>query len=62
MSRCVICDNATLMPTMCVRCQRSYDRTAHHDGTILEATMWAAKRARREERHREAGRRQDRES
>jgi len=62
MSRCAICDCASLAPNMCARCQRSYDRTAHRDGTIWEAMAWAAKRARREERHREACRRQDREA
>jgi len=33
---------------MCGRCQRSYDRSAHRDGTIWEAMVWAANRARRE--------------
>lgn len=32
---------------MCKSCQRSYDRTAHRDGSVWEAMTWAAGRARR---------------
>lgn len=33
---------------MCRSCARSYDRTAHREGTVMEAMRWAANRARRE--------------
>jgi hypothetical protein len=31
---------------MCAPCGASYDKTAHRDGSVLEAMLWAAKRAR----------------
>ena len=37
---------------MCEACGRSYDRNAHHEGTVAEAMRWAAERARRFERAR----------
>ena len=42
---CVVC----LRPgaSMCALCCRSYDRSAHAEDSVLEAMLWAAKRARR---------------
>lgn len=31
---------------MCRACQRSYDKDACNDGCVLEAIVWAARRAR----------------
>lgn len=36
----------------CSVCGRAYDRNAHNDGTVMEALLWAAKRARFFERKR----------
>ena len=48
---CAICERGCRRTqTMCDR--RSYDRTAHRDGTVMEALVWAANRARRFERRR----------
>lgn len=30
---------------MCPSCDRSYDRSAHREGTVYEAMLWAANRA-----------------
>jgi predicted amidophosphoribosyltransferase len=50
---CGICGEPCQRVTeMCDACGRSYDRTAHRDGSIIEALLWAARRARRFERKR----------
>jgi hypothetical protein len=55
-SRCVICaDPMEARAHMCAKCRRSYDRTAHRDGSVMEAMAWAARRARRVERARMRG-------
>lgn len=57
MSRCQICGSPRerIAAAMCDGCARSYDRMSHRDGSVMEAMVWAAGRARRaaEKRHRE---------
>jgi predicted amidophosphoribosyltransferase len=44
---CSICGEPTTKPThMCRACGDSYDKHAHDDGSVLEAMLWAARRAR----------------
>lgn len=42
---------------MCETCGVSYDRVAHRDGSVIEAMVWAAKRARHFERKRQVAKR-----
>ena len=50
---CVICGEPyNGVNLMCGPCGRSYDRSAHDDGSVFEAMRWAALRARRFERKR----------
>lgn len=44
--RCAVCGTGRRM-WMCAACSRSYERSAHADGSVLEAMAWAARRARR---------------
>jgi hypothetical protein len=53
MNRCPICGERRPGGLMCSVCSRSYDRDAHQDGTVFEAMLWAAERARRFERRRQ---------
>src|SRR5262249_51198931 len=41
---CIIC-HAPCAGTFCEPCGRSYDRSAHEEGTVYEAMRWAANRA-----------------
>lgn len=44
---CEVCgEPAERWIAWCTRCQSSYDRTAHDDGSLMEAIHWAARRAR----------------
>lgn len=46
--RCVVCEE-TLVGTrrmFCQSCQQSFDEDASSEGTVMEAIIWAAKRAR----------------
>lgn len=46
-NQCQVCGEPTAHPVyMCRPCQRSYDSTAHDDGSVMEAILWAARRAR----------------
>ena len=47
MKICPICRlrRAKRKSSMCDACGASYDRTAHRDGSVIEAMLWAAKRA-----------------
>lgn len=45
--RCVVCGAAARGTALCAACGRSYDRTAHREGTTLEVMAWSAGRARR---------------
>jgi len=42
---CPICRRPVPGGHWCTSCKRSYDRTAHRDGSVLEAIAWAANRA-----------------
>lgn len=54
MKVCLICRNPRKKSgDMCAPCAKSYDRTAHRDGSVMEAMVWAANRARRFERQRQ---------
>ena len=45
--RCTICGESTPKPTaMCRACEHDYNKNAHNDGSVMEALVWAAKRAR----------------
>lgn len=51
---CVICyERKKCGGNLCTVCGKSYDRNAHNEGTVLEAMVWAAKRARWFERKRQ---------
>lgn len=41
---CIIC-HADAPGFFCDACGRSYDRSAHDEGTVIEAMAWAANRA-----------------
>jgi hypothetical protein len=56
---CLICGRARRGGLMCAACARSYDRSAHRDGSVFEAMVWAAGRARRAERARGEARASD---
>lgn len=46
-STCGICGELTNKPTrMCGDCGKSYERQAREDGSVMEAMLWAARRAR----------------
>ncbi len=46
-NRCQICGEPTTRPTrMCAECRAAYDRHAHETGSVMDAILWAAKRAR----------------
>lgn len=48
---CEICGMATNRPVkMCAQCGIAYDKEAHEDGSVMEAIVWAARRARWYER------------
>jgi hypothetical protein len=44
-ARCEFCARPS-RKEMCALCGRSYDRDAHHDGSVMGAMVWAARRAR----------------
>jgi len=44
---CAICGEGTIRPTnMCRDCEKSYDRSAFDDGSVMAAILWAARRSR----------------
>ncbi len=46
-NHCEVCGEPTeRWVAMCRACQASYDRTAHDEGSVMEAIHWAARRAR----------------
>ncbi len=46
-NRCEVCgEPQTRWVPMCRACQLSYDRTARDVGSVMEAILWAATRAR----------------
>jgi hypothetical protein len=46
-NRCEVCGEPRERPVrMCRACSRSYEANAHDDGCVLEAILWAARRAR----------------
>lgn len=46
-NRCEVCGEPTDKPVRwCISCSANYDRTAHEDGSVMEAILWAARRAR----------------
>lgn len=46
-NRCEVCGEPTeRWVPWCKACRESYDRTAHQDGSVMEAIQWAARSAR----------------
>ena len=42
---CIICHEPSVGSLLCDACGRSYDRSAHAEGSVAEAMAWAANRA-----------------
>lgn len=42
--KCYVCRQASTS-ALCGPCGRSYDRSAHREGTVMEAIRWAAERS-----------------
>lgn len=49
---CAICGPGERARRWCIDCRMSYDRHARNDGSVMEAIVWAARRAKRYERKR----------
>lgn len=44
---CAVCGWRRKSSRMCNACSLAYERFAHDEGTVMEAIVWAARRARR---------------